>query len=286
MTTLEGKICIVTGSNSGIGKETALSLAQKGATIVMALRSLDRGEAAEAEIGAHCLNPRTECMPLDLLSIDSIRSFVMEFTDRYDRLDVLINNAGAAFHRREISVDGFEKTFAVNFIGPFLLTYELLPLLKKSTPSRIINLTSGLHFSGQINLDDLQYERGYNGMQAYRNTKLMILLYTYELARRLEGTGVTANAVQPGFVATNLMTNMGALRYRLMDKLVRRFQITPKEGAETSVFAASSPDLVEVSGKYFDKNEVAQSSEVSYNQDLQKHLWKAASELLGLTEDE
>jgi retinol dehydrogenase-12/retinol dehydrogenase-13 len=282
---LEGKVCIVTGSNSGIGKETALSLSLMGATVVMAVRNLERGEAAKSEIISHCADPKLECMTLDLLSNDSIKSFVREFNSKYDRLDVLINNAGAGFHNRELTVDGFEKTFAVNFIGPFLLTHELLPLLKNSAPSRIINLTSGLHSGGKIDLNDLQYEHGYKGMQAYRNAKLMTVLYTYELSRRLEGTGVTTNVVHPGFAASNLMINMGGFRYRVMDKMVRRFQITVKEGAETSVHVASSPDLVNVTGKYFVKKEIAESSETSYDRELQQKLWMTAEELLGIRED-
>jgi len=286
MSELEGKVCIVTGSNSGIGKETATALSQMGATVIMAVRNLERGETAKGEIVTHCINAKIECMTLDLLSNESIKAFAREFQARYDRLDVLVNNAGAAFHKRGISADGFEKTLAVNFLGPFLLTHELLPLLKSSAPSRIINLSSGLHSSGQIDLDDLQSERRYNGMQAYRNAKLMILLYTYELARRLEGTGVTANVVQPGFAATNLMTNMGAFRYRVMDKMVRRFQISAKEGAKTSAYVASSPELAGVNGKYFDKKEIAQSSEASYDRELQQRLWKVAEGMLCIKEDE
>jgi len=277
-----GKVCIVTGSNSGIGKETALALTGMGATVVMAVRDSQRGEEARDEIIKRTGKDTIDLMLCDLSSTKSILQFVEEFSAKYDRLDVLINNAGAACHERQVTEDGFERSLAVNFLGPFLLTRELLPLLKRSTPSRVINLSSGLHARATIDFDDIQNERNYKGMRAYESTKLMLLMYTYELARRLEGTGVTANVVLPGFVATNLGANMGGLRNRIMFKLVRPFQINAEKGAETSVYVATSPELESVTGRCFAKSQERLSSKESYDESVQKKLWDVAESLLGL----
>lgn len=276
-----GKICIVTGSNSGIGKETALALTGMGATVVMAVRDPERGEAARAEIIKRTGKDTAHLMLCDLASNKSIRQFVEEFSAKYDRLDVLINNAGAGFNKRQVTEDGFEKSLAVNYLGPFLLTRELLPLLEQSAPSRIINLSSGMHTRAKIDFDDIQNERSYNGMRAYGSTKLMILMYTYELARRIAGTGVTANVVHPGFVATNLGANMGGLGYRIGFRLMKPFQINAEKGAETSVYVATSPELEDVTGRYFAKGLERPSSEESYDEAAQKQIWDIAESLLG-----
>jgi NAD(P)-dependent dehydrogenase (short-subunit alcohol dehydrogenase family) len=222
-------------------------------------------------------------MVCDVSSKESIGHFVEEFESRYDRLDVLINNAGAVFSRRENSVDGFESTLAVNYLGPFRLTQELLPLLRKSAPSRVVNTSSGMHKTGKIDLEDLQGKGKFKGMEAYANTKLMVTTWTYELARRLEGTGVTANVVEPGFVATNLGRNSGSLFNAISFKLVRFLQSTPEKGAETSVYAASAEELEGVTGKSFAKSTEAKSAEISYDPEVRRRLWDATVELLGLT---
>jgi NAD(P)-dependent dehydrogenase (short-subunit alcohol dehydrogenase family) len=276
-----GKICIVTGSNSGIGKETALALTGMGATVVMAVRDLERGETAREEIIRRTGKDAVDLMICDLSSTKSIRQFVEDFSSKYDRLDVLINNAGAACHERQITEDGFERSLAVNYLGPFLLTRELLPLLERSAPSRVINLSSGMHTRAKIDFDDIQSERSYNGMSVYGSTKLMILMYTYELARRLDGTGVTANVVHPGFAATNLGASMG-LAYRIGLKLMRPFQINAERGSETPVYVATSPELEGVTGRYFAKSLEKPSSEESYDESAQKRIWDVAESLLGL----
>jgi NAD(P)-dependent dehydrogenase (short-subunit alcohol dehydrogenase family) len=278
---MRDKVCIVTGSNSGIGKETALALANLGAKVVMLVRNKERGKKALSEIIKQTGNQNTALMICDLSSFDSIRRFSKEFTEKYDGLDVLINNAGAVFDKRQITVDGFERTLAVNYLGHFLLTHELLPLLKSSTPSRIINLSSGLYKSGKIDLDDLQSERNYNGMRVYASVKLMILMYTYELARRLADTGVTVTAVLPGFVATNLGRNSGSRLSSLMFRLLRPFQISAKQGAETSVYLASSSEVEGVTGKCFSKIQETRTSPTSYDRKLQTLLWDATIKLLG-----
>lgn len=280
---MKGKICVVTGSNSGIGRETALALAGMGATVVMAVRNQERGQKARNEIVDRTGNNATDMMICDVSSKESIRNFAKTFTSKYDRLDVLINNAGAVFFKRQTTHDGFERTLAVDYLGPFLLTHELLPLLKSSAPSRIINVSSGLHKSGKVDLDDLQSEKGYGGMKVYSNAKLMLIMFTYMLARRLEGTGITVNAVLPGFVATNLGKGGGSLRQSIAFKLVRPMQINAKRGAETSVYLASSDEVKNVTGKCFAKKEETKTSPISYDQGLQERLWNKTIELLGLT---
>jgi NAD(P)-dependent dehydrogenase (short-subunit alcohol dehydrogenase family) len=290
MSEMKGKICIITGSNSGIGKETALSLAKMGATVVMVVRDQERGEKARTEIVRQTGNNSVDLMFCDLSSMDSIRSFAKEFKKKYDQLDVLINNAGALFNKREVTSEGFERTFAVNYLGPFLLTHELLDLLKSSAPSRIINVSSGLAKNGMVDLDDLQSEKNYAGTKpysrvrapVYANTKLMVMMFTYELARRLKCTGVTVNVLMPGFVATNLGKNSGSLSSFLMFKMVRPMQVSAKKGAETSVYLASSDEVKDVTGKCFAKKKEVMTCPASYDEELQKRLWDKTEIMLGL----
>jgi NAD(P)-dependent dehydrogenase (short-subunit alcohol dehydrogenase family) len=289
MSEMKGKICIVTGSNSGIGKETALGLAKMGAHVVMVVRNQERGEKARLEIAKQAGN-NIDLMMCDLSSMDSIGRFAQEFRSKYSRLDVLVNNAGAMFNKREVTSEGFERTLAVNYLGPFLLTHELLGLLKSSAPSRIINVSSGLAKNGKVDLDDLQSEKNYRGTKAYSqvrapvyaNTKLMVMMFTYELARRLKGTGVTANVLMPGFVATNLGKNSGSLSSSLMFKMVRPMQVSAKKGAETSVYLASSDDVKDITGKCFAKKKEVMTCLESYDEELQKRLWKKTESMLGL----
>jgi len=279
---LKDKVCIVTGSNSGIGKETALALAEMGSKVVMVVRNKERGENARSEIIQQSGNDSVDLMICDMCSMDSIRRFALEFMNRYDRLDVLVNNAGAVFNKRQVTAEGFEMTFAVNYLAPFLLTHELLPLLKKTASSRVINLSSGLHKSAKLDLDDLQSESSYKSMNVYRNTKLMVVMHTYELAHRLKDTGVAVNVVLPGFVATNLGRNTGSMMSRIMFGMMKPFQLSAKEGAETPVYVAASPDVEGVTGKCFAKKEIVETSETSYDTELQKQLWDVTTHLLGL----
>jgi NAD(P)-dependent dehydrogenase (short-subunit alcohol dehydrogenase family) len=293
MSEMKGKICVVTGSNSGIGKETALSLAKMGAHVVMVVRSQERGEKSRLEIVKQTGSNSIDLMICDLSSMDSIKRFAQEFKSKYDRLDVLVNNAGAMFNKREVTPEGFERTLAVNYLGPFLLTHELLDLLKSSAPSRIINVSSGLAKNGKVDLDDLQSEKNYAGTKAYArvrapvyaNTKLMLMMFTYELAKRLKGTGVTANVLMPGFVATNLGKNSGSLSSSIMFKMVRPMQVNAKKGAETSVYLASSDNVKEVSGKCFAKKKEVTTCPASYNEEIQKRLWNKTESMLGLASE-
>ncbi|MFW9958591.1 MAG: SDR family oxidoreductase [Candidatus Odinarchaeota archaeon] len=284
MTNMDGKICIVTGSNSGIGKETALALAEMGASVIMAVRNLERGRAALDSFHHETKELQIELMQCDVASKASIERFVSEFKSNHNSLHVLVNNAGAVFSRRQMTEDGFERTFAVNYLGPFILTRSLLPLLKSSAPSRVINLCSGLYKSGDFVLDDLQSKRKYSSQKVYRNAKLLLLMHTYTLARNLEGTGVAVNAVLPGFVATNLGKNSGSRMQGLMFGMMKPFQLSPKEGAETSVYVAASSEVEGLSGKCFSKKQVVTTTEISYDESLQKQLWAKTIEILGLTD--
>src|SRR6266480_1279590 len=196
---MQGKICVVTGANSGIGKATALELAQMSATVVMVCRDRARGEEARSEITTKSRNNAVDLLQADLSSQQSIRQLVEHFKQRYTHLHVLINNAGAAFTGRRETVDGLEMTFAVNYLAPFLLTNLLLDVLKNSTPARIINVDSDNHRFVRLDMHDLQLKHRYGFLRAYGRSKLALLLFTYELARQLHGTGVTANCLDPGF---------------------------------------------------------------------------------------
>jgi NAD(P)-dependent dehydrogenase (short-subunit alcohol dehydrogenase family) len=290
---MKGRVCIITGSNSGIGKETAIGLAKMGATIVMVVRDQGRGERARMEIVKQTGNSSVDLMICDLSSMTSIRYFADEFKKKYDRLDVLINNAGATFSKRVVTSEGFERNFAVNYLGPFLLTHELLDLLKSSAPSRIINVSSGLAKNGKVDIDDLQGEKNYTRTKfyspsrapAYDNAKLMLIMFTYELARRLKGAGVTVNVLMPGFTATNLGKSSGSLSSYIMFKMVRPMQQSAKKGAETSIYLASSEDVKDITRKCFAKKKEVETCPASYDEELQKRLWNKTESMLGLTSD-
>src|SRR2546426_4670781 len=215
---MQGKICMVTGANSGIGKATAL--AQMGATVVMVCRDRARGEEARSEITTKSRNNAVDLLQADLSSQQSIRQLVENFQHHYTQLHVLINNAGVAFPGRRETVDGLEMMFAVNYLAPFLLTNLLLDVLKASAPARIVNVSSASHKSGYIQMDDLQGEKHSRSMRAYGQSKLAVVLFTYELARRLQGTGVTANCLDPGFVGTHIGQTGASLPVRLLIKLI------------------------------------------------------------------
>jgi NAD(P)-dependent dehydrogenase (short-subunit alcohol dehydrogenase family) len=279
---LTGKVCVVTGANSGIGYETAYALAELGASVVMVTRSQEKGQKALEEIYSQTKNQSVSLMICDMSSMASIRGFAAEFKKKFSRLDVLINNAGAEFAKRQVTAEGFEQTFAVDYLAPFLLTHELLDLLKASAPARIINVSSGLAKNGKVDFNDLQNEKNYKPMQAYSNAKLLLMMFTYELSKRLAGTGVTVNVLMPGFVATNLGKNSGSRRSALMFSLVRPMQISAKKGAETSVYLATSDEVKEVSGKCFAKKKETQTCPASYDEEAQKRLWNETIKLLKL----
>jgi len=276
---MEDKLCIITGANSGIGKATALGLAKMNAVVVMLCRSKDTGEIAQKEIISESGNKKVDLLLCDLSSHEQIRKFVSEFKQKYQNLHVLINNAGVMASKRKLSVDGFEMNFAVNHLAPFLLTNLLLDVLKKSTPSRIVNVSSGAHRMAKIDFDDLQSEnKKHRLMRVYGVSKLAFMLFSYELSRILDGTGVTVNTLHPGLVNTNLGRDMSKFG-RGFGKL---FFKNPEKGAETSIYLASSPEVEGITGKYYIKKEQKESSKESYNEEYAKRLWEISATLTKL----
>ncbi|MFQ5968997.1 MAG: SDR family oxidoreductase [Nitrososphaerales archaeon] len=278
---MKGKVCMITGSNSGIGKATAIGLAQMGATVVMVCRDRKRAETASAEVKAKSGNESVSLMLTDLSSQKSIHQLAKDFSDSYHHLDVLINNAGVFLTRRSMTVDGIETTFATNHLGPFLLTNLLLDMLKASSPARIVNVSSSAHTRAKVNFDDLQGERHYNGFQAYSQSKLCNILFTYALAKRLSGTGVTVNCFHPGVVRTNLGSGSPGL-IPFIFGVMKPFILSPEQGAQTCVYLASSPEVENISGKYFIKKVESRSSDDSYNQDSAEKLQQISTQLTGL----
>ncbi len=277
---MHGKVCVVTGANSGIGKETALGLAQLGATVVLVCRSRERGAAALAEIKQRSGNDSVALLVADLSSQRQVRWVVVAFRQEFDRIDVLINNAAVAQRKRAVTEDGVELTFAVNHLAPFLLTNLLLDRLKSSAPARVVTVSSAAHKDAAINFADLQSEQRYAafGFGAYSQSKLANVLFTYELARRLQGTGVTANCLHPGVVATAIFRDT-PLWLRAGLALARPFILGAAQGADTVLYLAAAPEVAAVSGRYFEKRKPVQSSPCSYDTEVARRLW-AVSEAL------
>jgi NAD(P)-dependent dehydrogenase (short-subunit alcohol dehydrogenase family) len=281
---MRGRVCLVTGATSGIGRATAQALAGMGASVVLLARRPSELDRVAAEMRSSTGNDDVTILPADLAVLDSVRQAAARFLAGHDRLHVLINNAGVSLNHRSVTVDGFETTFAVNHLAPFLLTNLLLELLKQSAPSRVVNVTSTAFRRGRINFDDLQAEQRFSGIGAYNNSKLAIVLFTYELARRLAGTGVTVNCVHPGMVRSTALGRgeRFALPVRVAWTLLRPFMKSPEQGANTSVYAATSPDLEGVSGRFFANSHEARTSKPSYDQALAERLWTVSAHLVGL----
>ena len=279
---MTGRVCLVTGASSGIGKETAKKLVGLGATAVMVCRNRKRGEKTVAEIKRANKNAQVELLLADFTSLDAVRSVAKELSEKHDSLHVLVNNAGGVRVMRSATADGFETTFQVDYLSHFLLTNLLLELLRKSAPSRIINVSSASHYRGHLNFDDLQMKKGYGVMKSYSQAKLAQVLFTYELSRRLEGTGVTVNCLHPGTVATNIWNgSMGPFSF--LGNISRLFLISPEEGARTPVYLASSPEVEGVTGKYYDDKREKQSSDESYDQSVASKLWNESERMTGLS---
>ena len=276
---LQGKICLVTGSTSGIGKVTARELANKGATVVLVSRSRAKGEATQAEIKQATGNQQVELLVADLSVLENVRRLAAEFQQTYPHLHLLVNNAGCAYPTRTITSEGFEATLAVNYLAPFLLTELLLDTLKASAPARIVNVSSAQHASASMEFDNLQGEKKYANLRNYGQAKLALLLWTYELARRLEGTGVTVNALHPGVIASNFVDGMNGSAAWAM-KLLKPFLLTVEQGAQTTLYLATSPQVEGVTGKYFVKSQEKQSSSRSYDQTVGSRLWKVTEQLV------
>jgi NAD(P)-dependent dehydrogenase (short-subunit alcohol dehydrogenase family) len=267
---LKGKTVLITGATSGIGKETAVGLANMGARIVFISRYEERGKSAREEIIRRSGNPTIEFFLCDLASFESIRSFCSSFKQEHE-LHVLVNNAGVWNFTRMVSKDGIESTFAVNYLAPFLMTNLFLSLLKKCSPSRVVNVSSQLH-TGTINFDDIEFRLSYSGMKAYSQSKLALILFTRLLSEMLEGTGVTVNTLHPGFVATSLGRDGGLV----LRALWRLFGKNPERGADTSIYLASSPDVQGISGEYFVERRITSPSKESHDMDMARRLWEVS----------
>jgi NAD(P)-dependent dehydrogenase (short-subunit alcohol dehydrogenase family) len=275
--TMRGKICLVTGANSGIGKATATGLAQLGATVILVCRDRAKGEAALTDIQNSSRSDDVALLLADLSSQASIHQLAHTVQDTYPQLHVLINNAGLALWKRSVSVDGIEMTFAVNYLSVFLLTNLLLERLKASAPARIINVASAQHHP--LDFSDLQHEKRYHAMQVYGQSKFAVILFTYELARRLQGSGVTVNCLSPGVVATKLSRDM-PLPFRIMTQIFFR---SPEEGARTSLYLASSPEVETITGTYFDQCKPAKASPKTNDRAASQRLWEVSTDLVHLT---
>ena len=279
---MSGNICIVTGANSGIGKETALGLAQMGARVVMVSRNVERGKAALEEVRRESGSSQVDLLIADMSSQASVRALAEQIQRKYPRLDVLVNNAGGAALAVALSADGIEMTLATNHLGPALLTLLLLDLLKASAPSRIINVSSTeAQRPPRLDMNDLQFERRkYGGIAAYRQSKLLMNTFTFELARRLAGTGVTANCLHPGMVATNIWS--ATLIGKLIVAVVKPFMLNSKQGAAVSLYLATSPEVAQVSGEYFVNSKPAKSNPLSRDPKLMAEVWLCTEKMTSL----
>ena len=275
---MKNKVCLVTGGNAGIGKATALGLAKLGAIVVLVCRNKSEGEKTIQTISEVSQTSGHKLLNADLSDFDSIRRCANDFKKQFNRLDVLINNAGAFYTKRQYTRNNVEMQFSVNHLAPFLLTNLLLEVLLKCDNARIINVTSFSHYFGKIFFDDLFFEKKYNGLRAYEQSKLANVLFTYELARKLKDTGVTVNCVDPGRVNTHIGNKNASGIYKFLWILNKPLLISPERGAETSIYLASSKEVDGITGKYFYKCKLKRSSKRSYDETMAKRLWKVSSE--------
>src|SRR5438046_4035007 len=257
-TAMKDRVIMITGANSGIGKASSLALAKMGATVVTVARNQEKGEDARSEIIKESQNNSVDLLVADLSPLESVRKLATDFQKKYSKLHVLVNNAGLFNQRRKVTTDGYENTFATNYLAPFLLTNLQLPTLEASAPSRIINVSSVGHYNGHVNFDNLNLEKEYGGWKAYVQSKLALVLFTHELAKKLQGTGVQVNAVNPGTVATNIWTRpLGPAGFIMA--LPKLFMTSPDQGAETIVYLAYSPDAKGVNAAYLEQLKVKKS---------------------------
>ena len=279
---MAGKTCLVTGATSGIGEVAALELAKMGAKVVLVGRSREKADATLDRIKRASGNPSVEYLLADLSSQDEVHQLAQGIKASYPRIDVLINNAGAMFSPRKESVDGIEMTWALNHLGYFLLTNLLLDTLKASGPSRVVSVASDAHrMIGGINFDDVEGKKKYKAFGQYSQSKLANVLFTRELAKKLAGTGVTANCLHPGFVSTNFTTGEG-LSFWVMKQAARVLAISPQEGAKTTIYLASSPEVEGVTGKYFSKCKDTAPTKAAQDDDAARKLWALSEKMTGL----
>jgi NAD(P)-dependent dehydrogenase (short-subunit alcohol dehydrogenase family) len=280
---MAGNIVLVTGATGGIGKATAIRLATMGARAGITGRDLIRAEQAAADIRTASGNPAVDAFAADMSSHAEVRRLAGAVLDAYPRLDVLVNNVGGFWAHRHPTADGLEHTFALNHLAPFLLTNLLLDRLKASAPARVVTVSSGAQAAGRIDFDDLQGARTYSGQRAYSQSKLANILFTNELARRLQSTGVTANSVHPGVVRTNFGSEDQAGFFRIISPLVRPFLKTPTQGAWTPIYLASSPDVEGITGQFFANRKPKTANRAAGDVDVTARLWRVSTDLVGLT---
>ena len=279
--TMTSRVVLITGATNGIGRATAEALAAAGATVVVHGRSREKAEAAARDVAEKTGHRGVEAIVADFGELDQVRRMAAEFRARHGRLHVLVNNAGLVAFDRRATHDGFESHFAVNHLAPFLLTNLLLETLTAGAPARIVTVSSALHARGRIDFADLQAKRRYGGVSAYANSKLANVLFTTELARRLQGSGVTANCLHPGVVATGLANDNKGL-FALGWRVAKNFMISPEKGARTSVFLAESPEVEGVSGRYFDDCREVSPAAAAREEETARRLWQVSEELAGL----
>jgi NAD(P)-dependent dehydrogenase (short-subunit alcohol dehydrogenase family) len=278
---MTGKTVLITGGTAGIGWGTAVELANLGARVGITGRSPERTERAAAEIRRESGNPNVDVFTADVSEQAQVRRLAQDVLDRYPRLDVLVNNVGGHWATRRVTADGLEHTFAVNHLAPFLLTTLLLDRLTASAPARVVTVSSGAQSMGKLDFDDLQAEREYSGQRAYNQSKLANVMFTYELARRLDGTGVTANVLHPGLVRSNFGDEDPTAFVKWLKRLAKPMMKTPRQGAATSVYLASSPEVAGTSGRYFSGSKAVKSGAQSYDTAAQARLWKVSEQLVG-----
>ena len=280
---MHGKTVLITGADGGIGREITKALAKKGATIVMACIDLNDARPVYESIKQESDNTSIEMMQIDLASLGSIREFAKQFSQEYSQLHVLINNAGIFCATREETPDGFEGTMGVNYLGPFLLTNLLLPILKQAPEGRIVNVASNAYVQGEIDFDDPHFKKKYKSFNAYATAKLAVVLFTMELADRLKGTSVTANALHPGHASTDIWNVWPGKWYQIvLNKIMKMFTHSPEKAAQTSIYLASSTEVEGVTGKYFDKKKPEAISAKCNDEQLQKGLWELSEKLTRL----
>lgn len=277
---MNGKVCLVTGSNSGTGYAAALELAKAGATVVMLCRNQEKGKTAQKEIIKSSGNKTVDLLIADLSNLDQVDNAVKDFNTQYNRLDVLLNNAGGILEERRVTPQGLEESFAANYLGPFLLTQLLLDILIKSAPSRIIDVSSIANMYGKINFDDLQTTQKYTYRKAYSQAKLAQLMASYELADHLKDTGVTVNAMHPGAVASGFQQKFSGAQRVVSNIVFKIVGSPPEKAAGTMVYLATSPDVEKVTGKFYWNYKETWSSKDSRNAALRKRMWKETERIL------
>jgi len=283
---MKDRTVIVTGATNGIGLVAARELARQGATVVMISRSASKLAQAAEQIRRETGSTSVETIAADLSLISQVNAAADAFLSRHQRLDVLLNNAGAYYDKRQLTAEGHEMTFALNHLSYFLLTHRLLETLKATAAAhgeaRVVNVSSDAHRVGQVNFDDIERAKSYNGFRVYGESKLMNVLFTYKLASLLDGTGVTANALHPGFVRTGFGQSSGGGLAGKFIGLMQVFALTPEQGAETSIYLASSPKVKGITGQYWVKKNAVRSSAASYDRAAQDRLWALSEQLVGL----